>query len=232
VNETIKVGKHPVQVCLTNGRLPVIILFTDQLVGRGVNSMTEHESKAQILATAMSVFAQKGFAKASMNDIVRASGLSKGGVYWHFKSKDELVTALFDQFFVEQLALLDEVMMGEGTAVAKLNQLAAFTGDGVAELAAQFPSPLEFYALAARDDSLKEHLQSHFQNYREKIEVLVAQGISSGEFHDQNSTDVANTVMALFEGLLLLWAVAPESIDLSGQVETAVRLLLQGLQRT
>ena len=194
--------------------------------------MTEHESKAQILATAMSVFAQKGFAKASMNDIVRASGLSKGGVYWHFKSKDELVTALFDQFFVEQLALLDEVMMGEGTAVAKLNQLATFTGDGVAELAAQFPSPLEFYALAARDDSLKEHLQSHFQNYREKIEVLVAQGISSGEFHDQNSTDVANTVMALFEGLLLLWAVAPESIDLSGQVETAVRLLLQGLQRT
>jgi hypothetical protein len=34
----------------------------------------------------------------------------------------------------------------------------------------------------------------------------------------------------LFEGLLLLWAVAPESIDLSVQVATAVQLLLQGLQ--
>lgn len=192
--------------------------------------MTEHESKAQILAAAMSVFTEKGFAKASMNDIVRASGLSKGGVYWHFKSKDELITAIFDQFFVEQLALLDEVLAGEGTAVAKLNQLAAFTGSGVAELAAQFPSPLEFYALAARDDSLKEHLQIHFQNYREKIETLVAQGISDGNFYDHNNTDVANTIMALFEGLLLLWAVAPKSVDLSVQVETAVQLLLQGLQ--
>ena len=194
--------------------------------------MTENESKAQILATAMSVFAEKGFAKASMNDIVRASGLSKGGVYWHFKSKDELVAAIFDQFFVEQLALLDDVMMGEGTAVAKLNQLATLTGESVEVLASQFPSPLEFYALAARDDALKAHLQVHFHNYREKIKALVAQGMNNGELQEQNSSDVANTIMALFEGLLLLWAVAPESIDLSVQVETAVRLLLQGLQRT
>ena len=103
--------------------------------------MTEHESKAHILATALAVFAEKGFAKASMNDIVRASGLSKGGVYWHFKSKDDLITAIFDQFFVEQLTLLDAVLVGEGTAVAKLNQLAALTGDGVAELGTHFPSP-------------------------------------------------------------------------------------------
>ncbi len=192
--------------------------------------MTEHESKAHILATALALFAEKGFAKASMNDIVRASGLSKGGVYWHFKSKDELVTAIFDQFFVEQLALLDGVLAGEGTAAAKLKQLATFTGDGVAELAGQFPSPLEFYALAARDDSLKAHLQGHFHNYREKIRALVAQGISDGELLNENSTDVAKTIMALFEGLLLLWAISPESIDLSTQVETAVQLLLQGLQ--
>lgn len=192
--------------------------------------MTEHESKAHILAAAMIVFAEKGFAKASMNDIVQASGLSKGGVYWHFKSKSELITAIFDQFFVEQLALLDAVMVGQGTAVAKLNQLAALTSDGVAELAAQFPSPLEFYALAARDDSLQEHLQGHLQSYREKIKALVAQGIRDGEFRDLKSADVANTIMALFEGLLLLWAIAPESIDLSTQVKTAVQLLLQGLQ--
>jgi AcrR family transcriptional regulator len=192
--------------------------------------MTEHESKAQILATAMSVFAEKGFAKASMNDIVRASGLSKGGVYWHFKSKDALITAIFDQFFMEQLALLDEVMAGEGTAAAKLQQLAAFTGTGMVEVATQFPSPLEFYALAAREDSLKTNLQDHFQSYRSKIGRLVAQGIAAGEFRSQNGEDVANTIMALFEGVLLIWAVVPESVHLETQVETAVQLLLQGLQ--
>ena len=194
--------------------------------------MTEHESKQQILATAMTVFAEKGFAKASMNDIVRASGLSKGGVYWHFKSKDDLVTAIFDQFFTEQLGLLDEVMAGAGTAVAKLNQLAAFTSQGIIELAAQFPSPLEFYALAARDEVLKEHLRTHFQSYHQKINALVQQGITAGEFQPQDSGTVASTIIALFEGVLLIWAVAPDNIDLNTQVDTAVRLLLQGIQKT
>jgi AcrR family transcriptional regulator len=211
---------------------PSYHFLTDQLVGLGAESMTEHESKGQILAAAMAVFAEKGFAKASMNDIVRASGLSKGGVYWHFKSKDALVTAIFDQFFKEQLALLDAVMAENGTAVTKLQELATFTSAGMAEVAAQFPSPLEFYALAARDESLKNSLQEHFQSYRTKIGELVAQGVADGEFRPQNSEDVANTIIALFEGVLLIWAIVPESIDLGAQVETAVQLLLDGLQKS
>lgn len=192
--------------------------------------MTEHESKTHILATALAVFAEKGFAKASMNDIVRASGLSKGGVYWHFKSKDDLITAIFDQFFVEQLALLDEVLVSAGTAVAKLTQLASLTGAGVEALATQFPTPLEFYALAAREDGLKLLLNEQFVTYQQKVSTLVEEGIANGEFRRVNSDSVAKTIIALFEGVLLIWAVSPALIDLETQVETAVQLLLQGLQ--
>jgi AcrR family transcriptional regulator len=192
--------------------------------------MTEHESKAHILATALAVFAEKGFAKASMNDIVRASGLSKGGVYWHFKSKDELIAAIFDHFFVEQLALLDVMLAGDGTAVAKLTQLATLTGQSVAAMASQFPSPLEFYALASREEGLQSTLQTHFQNYQTKIAALVDQGIALGEFRSVDSQATAKTIIALFEGVLLIWAISPELVNLETQVETAVQLLLQGLQ--
>lgn len=192
--------------------------------------MTEHESKAHILATALAVFAEKGFAKASMNDIVRASGLSKGGVYWHFKSKDELIAAIFDHFFVEQLALLDVMLAGDGTAVAKLTQLATLTGQSVAAMASQFPSPLEFYALASREEGLQSTLQTHFRNYQTKIAALVDQGIAQGEFRSVDSQATAKTIIALFEGVLLIWAVSPELVNLETQVETAVQLLLQGLQ--
>ncbi|MCB8925943.1 MAG: TetR/AcrR family transcriptional regulator [Ardenticatenaceae bacterium] len=194
--------------------------------------MTEHESKIHILNTALAVFAEKGFAKASMNDIVRASGLSKGGVYWHFKSKDELIAAIFDQFFVEQLALLDVMLAGEGTAVAKLTQLATMTGQSVAAMASQFPTPLEFYALASREAGLATTLQTHFQSYETKITTLVDQGIAHSEFRSVDSQATAKTIIALFEGMLLIWAIAPEMMNLETQVETAVQLLLQGLQAT
>ncbi|MBK8900416.1 MAG: TetR/AcrR family transcriptional regulator [Anaerolineaceae bacterium] len=194
--------------------------------------MTEHESKAHILATALAVFAEKGFARASMNDVVRTSGLSKGGVYWHFKSKDDLITAIFDHFFVEQLAQLDEMLAGEGTAVTKLMQLASQTGQSVAAMASQFPTPLEFYALASREAGLQTLLQTHFQSYETKIAALVAQGISNGEFRSVDSQATAKTIVALFEGVLLIWAISPDLVDLGTQVETAVQLLLQGLQTT
>ena len=194
--------------------------------------MTEHESKIHILNTALAVFAEKGFAKASMNDIVRASGLSKGGVYWHFKSKDDLIAAIFDQFFLEQLALLDVMLAGDGTAVAKLTQLATMTGQSVAAMASQFPTPLEFYALASREAGLATTLQTHFQSYETKIITLVDQGIAHREFRSVDSQATAKTIIALFEGVLLIWAIAPEMMNLETQVETAVQLLLQGLQAT
>lgn len=192
--------------------------------------MTEHESKAHILATAMAVFTEKGFARASINDVVRASGLSKGGVYWHFKNKEALIAAIFDHFFVEQLALLDGMLAGDGTAVTKLTQLAVMTGQSVAAMASQFPTPMEFYALASREAGLQTLLQSHFQNYETKIAALVAQGSANGEFRAVDSHATAKTIIALFEGVLLIWAISPGLVDLETQVATAVQLLLQGLQ--
>ncbi|MCA9941288.1 MAG: helix-turn-helix transcriptional regulator, partial [Anaerolineales bacterium] len=66
-------------------------------------------SRDKILRAATSVFAEKGFEAASMDDIVQASGVSKGGIYWHFKSKDEMIAAVFRELFeqeIEQMAAL------------------------------------------------------------------------------------------------------------------------------
>lgn len=192
--------------------------------------MTEQDTKSKILAAAMTVFAQKGFAKASMNDIVRASGLSKGGVYWHFKSKDDIVAAIFDQFFAAQQAQLDAILAEEGPAADKLLQMAYLAGQEVEIWFAQFPSPLEFYALAVRDAALTKSLHKYFQANEDRLVALVAQGIAGGEFRAVDPVKTAITLTGLFEGTLLLWAIYPEQFDLSQQVESAVRLLLQGLQ--
>ena len=56
------------------------------------------ERRAQILEAALQCFASKGFHTATMDDLVRASGLSKGSLYWHFESKEQVFLALFDAF--------------------------------------------------------------------------------------------------------------------------------------
>ena len=61
------------------------------------------ERKNQILDTAAKVFARHGFHQARMDYIVQESGLSKGAIYWYFKSKDEIITALLERFFEPEM---------------------------------------------------------------------------------------------------------------------------------
>jgi len=193
--------------------------------------MTEQNAKQQILAAATAVFTQKGFAKASMNDIVRESGMSKGGVYWHFKSKEAIVAAIFDQFFTGQLMMLDAILTGDANASDKLMQLAHLIGEEIEQIAAQFPTPLEFYAQAARSDVLTDRLQTYFQAFGERFETLVEQGIADGEFTNVPPKETAITLGSLFEGILLMWAIDPDQFEVGTQVETAVNLLLNGIRK-
>ena len=211
-------------------------LTTYQPVGTCAFPMSPPQAKpdarSKLLDAALSVIRTKGYSATSVGELCTVAGVTKGAFFHHFKSKDDLIAAIFDQFFLEQLALLDVMLAGDGTAVAKLTQLATMTGQSVAAMASQFPTPLEFYALASREAGLATTLQTHFQSYETKITTLVNQGIAHSEFRSVDSQATAKTIIALFEGMLLIWAIAPEMMNWETQVETAVQLLLQGLQAT
>ncbi len=60
--------------------------------------MKKGAAREKILEAALTVFAQKGYHRAIVDDIVRASGTSKGAVYHHFPTKEALFLALVDEF--------------------------------------------------------------------------------------------------------------------------------------
>ncbi|MEP7289535.1 MAG: TetR/AcrR family transcriptional regulator [Chloroflexota bacterium] len=211
--------------------------YTDRLVGLRKSKeiiVTDDAKRArqQILAAALALFAEKGFGKTSINDIVRASGLSKGGVYWHFASKDEIVAAIFDQFFEAQLTVLKVILMDTNLgATDKLMQLIKLSGNDLETMVSQFPSSLEFYALASHDKPLRDHLVQYFAMYQDYIEQLVMQGIADGEWKKVDPKATALTIIALFEGALLIWGVMPTAFHLSDQLENAITMLLEGLKQ-
>lgn len=60
--------------------------------------MTKPGTRDKILQAALEVFAEKGYHRALVDDIVRASRTSKGAVYHHFPNKEALFLALVDEF--------------------------------------------------------------------------------------------------------------------------------------
>src|SRR4051794_15053756 len=55
------------------------------------------DGRAALLEAALAVFAERGFGEASVDEIADRAGYSKGALYWHFESKDELFFALLEE---------------------------------------------------------------------------------------------------------------------------------------
>ena len=68
------------------------------------------DSRQEILRTAARLFQQRGYDATSMNDVAAALKLSKGGLYHHFESKDEILFNLMDHAMaVTQQRVIDPV---------------------------------------------------------------------------------------------------------------------------
>lgn len=92
------------------------------------------------------------------------------------------------------------------------------------------PILLEFYDVAARQQSVREYLARFYEEFRANLAGLIRQGIERGEFRAVDSDEVALTVIALTEGLTLLWAVNPRGLARRGHANAALRLVLDGLR--
>src|SRR5256885_14530326 len=77
----------------------------------------------QILDAATKVFVRQGFQHARMDDIVEESGLSKGTLYWYFKSKEDIINAILHRLFAGDLEHLENLMQAVGTASERMVQL-------------------------------------------------------------------------------------------------------------
>lgn len=187
--------------------------------------MTESEARQQILLAAIKLLGTKGYANMSMNDIVAESGISKGGIYWHFKNKDAIIEAVFVSILVAQLAFIEAQLAGTDPAEDRLRRIF-----GIAHLVEEesTPPPLEFYALAARDAALMEQVRRYVHIYQERIAQVIQQGIDSGEFAPVDPRMTALNLLSILEGVLLIGlTVQPET--LTAQVDQAIDLIFRGL---
>lgn len=189
------------------------------------------ERKKQILEAAATVFAKKGFADARMEDIAIEAGLSKATLYLYFKSKDDIIAAILDQFYNRGMQDLQMLQGYEGSISDLLLLLTRFFGAEAEQMMSMLPIAFEFYALAARREDVRGFIKEYFRNYREGLAALVQMGIERGEFRAVDPNETAIVLSAIYEGLAVLEATDPTVVTWQMMAEKAVQLLLDGLKR-
>ncbi len=188
------------------------------------------ERKDQILNAAAAVFSRLGFHEARMDDIVTEAGLSKGAIYWYFKSKDEIITALMHRMFSQDIEALRRLEIAEGTAFDRLLSHISTMVETFTEMSNLISIIYEFYVTAVRSDEVRTFFRGYLMNYRDTFRVIVQQGIDRGEFIEVNAQQIAVALYALIDGTLML-AMLDTTLDPRAYIEPNARLLLSGLLR-
>jgi AcrR family transcriptional regulator len=82
--------------------------------------MKEMVKKQLIMEKALELFAEQGFEATSVQQITERCGISKGAFYLSFKSKDELIIAIIDQFMMQIIADIDYMVSNSHTEEDRL----------------------------------------------------------------------------------------------------------------
>ena len=187
------------------------------------------ERRAQILDAALEVFARQGFHEARMDDIAQASGLSKGALYLYYKSKDAIISALMGSVFNLAMRGALAVERADGSTRERLLDITERFAREIDRFSRALPVMLEFYAIAARDRTVRAVMGGLFDEYRASVTRLIEQGIERGELKSGDRHDLAVGLIAIWEGMALLWAMSPERIHWREQATLAVTVFLDGL---
>jgi TetR/AcrR family transcriptional regulator, cholesterol catabolism regulator len=185
------------------------------------------DRKNEILDAALEVFGELGLQEASVDDVVERSGLSKGTLYWYFKSKDRLIGALMKRFFAQELGKVRKLQQGPGSVRERLLRYSR----EVEAVVKRMPRALtlEFYAVAVRQKWVRKFLGELYVRYCGELAQLIREGIERGEFRKADADQLAAAVTGLCEGLILLWALEPNAFPFEKFFEASLRTLLDGI---
>ena len=88
----------------------------------------------------------------------------------------------------------------------------------------------ELYVLALRDKTVKKITKKEFEVYHTMLESIIRKGIQQDEFRNVEPHQVANSILSLIEGTVLIWSIGVRDIDVEQQVINGVNLLISAIK--
>ena len=188
------------------------------------------ETRSHILQAAEQCFAQHGYDGTGVAEICRRAGVTKGGFYHHFPSKQALFMELLDRWLAELNTQLEAAHAEADTIPEGLLQMAGMVRPVFQVAGEQLPIFLEFWTKAARDPAVWQATIAPYRRYRDLFSGMIEAGITEGTLRPVDPEMAAQVIVSLAVGLVLQSLLDPHGADWGEVAQEGVRMLLEGLE--
>ena len=165
------------------------------------------QRREQILRAATELFSQGGYHGVTVDAIAQKAGISKGNLYWYFKSKQEIFQLLFDDIGARLFTPFLEIMLSDSPAQDRLKAFATATMDG----AENNPEAIALIMQIIAQPELRELLSSEYSTLMTPfIDSMTPLFTELGERNPEGS---AILYAMILDYIMLLPVLSPEAYD-------------------
>ena len=185
------------------------------------------ETRAKILASAARLFSTHGFNAASVDDICKEAGVSKGAFYHHFESKQALFLALLDGW----LQVIDNAIEAsrDKTAPETFMQMTEAFPHFFGTASEALPIFLEFWLQASRDKKIWEVSVAPYRRYHKYFTSLIKKGVEEGSFVEVDPELASRMIVSTGMGLFLQSLLDPKGAKWEKVARDSTALLVNSL---
>jgi AcrR family transcriptional regulator len=190
------------------------------------------KTREECLAAATAVFARRGYQRATMDEIAAAARVTKGALYWHYRTKEEFLVAVLRKLNSDWESDVVSHFEPGGSA----DELLLRTFDRIVDLNLRAPWVNRFFLTVALDG---ENIHSEVESIMREIvgknrwlfSALVEYGRERGDFRrDVDAAEGGAALAAGYTGALASWYLDPTGTDLRGLVQAFARSILTGFR--
>ncbi|HWY42032.1 MAG TPA: TetR/AcrR family transcriptional regulator [Candidatus Sulfotelmatobacter sp.] len=164
------------------------------------------QTRREIIRKAAPIFNQRGYEGASLSDLMRATGLEKGGIYRHFESKQQLAAEAFDYAWNAAVALRLAGTEEIGNSVDRLKQIVRNFREKREGLVPG-GCPLLNTAIDSDDGNpaLRAKAKRALRSWLDRLGAIIIAGQQRGEVNrNVDAEELANLIVGTLEGSLML----------------------------
>ena len=176
------------------------------------------------------MLARSGFERATLDEIAREAGFSKGAFYVHFESKDDLFWAMLEERISHQQEAFRQAVDYSKSMDYNVRMILSAVFGLLGDDALWGSLFMEFHAHAGRNEQVRRRLGSMYEGWRQLIVDILSVSRETGRMRSDADLELMATVLvAAVEGSIIQSRLTPEAVRLDEMLEPLTRTLSEWL---
>jgi len=187
------------------------------------------ETRTRILDVAQEAFARYGYDATGVAEICRRAGVTKGGFYHHFPSKQDVFLEMLQRWLGGLDQQLEAMRSGDETVPQELQAMTAMVPAVFQDAGGRLSLFLEFLINAGRSPTVWQATVAPFRKYHTFFAEMIGDGVEEGSLRDVEPELASHLLLAFAVGLLAIGLLDPHGADWGRVAQEGIGILLAGM---